>query len=85
MSEQEIDVVDNENKKEQITIDPATAFSLKLQEFDKKIAEAEMVVYTLKKDKAAFVYDQNVQQIVLSHKERAIKAQVEQAIRTQVK
>lgn len=65
----------------QITIDPGTAFSLKMQEFDKKIAEAELAVATLKKEKMCFIYDQNVQQIVLIHKEKAIKAQIEEEAR----
>ena len=70
--------VDEQKKEEQINIDPGTAFSLKIQEFDKKIAEAELSVATLKRDKMTFVYDQNVQQIVFTHKERAIKAQIEE-------
>lgn len=70
-----------EQKQEQINVDPATAFNLKLQEFDRKIAEAELAVATLKKEKACFIYDQNVQQIVLIHKERIIKAQIEEEAR----
>jgi len=64
-------------KTEQIDIDGATAFHLKLQEFDKKISEAELAVAELKKQKATFIYDNNVQQIVLAHKEKVIKAQIE--------
>ena len=67
-----------EQKTEQIDIDLGTAFNLKLQEFDKKIAEAELVVSTIKRDKSAYIYDQNVQQIVMSHREQTIKAQIEQ-------
>lgn len=70
-----------EAMKQEISIDPGTAFNLKLQEFDKKIAEAELSVATLKKEKASFIYDQNVQQIVLVHKERVIKAQIEEEAR----
>ncbi len=70
--------VKTEQQKQEISIDPGTAFNLKLQEFDKKIAEAELAVATLKKEKASFIYDQNVQQIVLVHKERLIKAQIEE-------
>ncbi|MDD5649593.1 MAG: hypothetical protein PHF86_04135 [Candidatus Nanoarchaeia archaeon] len=67
-----------EQQKQEISIDTGTAFNLKLQEFDKKIAEAELAVATLKKEKASFIYDQNVQQIVMVHKERVIKAQIEE-------
>jgi len=67
-----------EQKTEQIDIDLGTAFTLKLQEFDKKIAEAELVVSTIKRDRSAYIYDQNVQQIVMSHREQTIKAQIEQ-------
>jgi len=63
---------------EQISIDAGTAFALKLQEFDKKIAESEAVTANLKKEKASYIYDQNVQQIVLAYKERTIKAQIEE-------
>jgi len=65
-------------KQEQINIDVGTAFALKLQEFDKKIAEAEAIVANLKREKATYVYDQNVQQIVMAHKERVFKAQIEE-------
>jgi hypothetical protein len=65
-------------QQEQINIDAGTAFALKLQEFDKKIAEAELAVAQLKKEKISYVYDQNVQQIVMQHKERLIKAQIEE-------
>ncbi len=69
---------DAAQQSEQIDIDLGTAFSLKLQEFDKKIAEAELVVATLKKDKISYVYDQNVQQIVRAHRERTVKSQIEE-------
>jgi hypothetical protein len=67
-----------EPKTEQIDIDVATGFTLKLQEFDKKIAEAKLVVAQLEKEKSAYIYDQNVQQIVFAHKERILKAQIEE-------
>lgn len=67
-----------EQPQEQINIDMQTAFSLKLQEFDKKIAEAEFAVADLQKQRATYIYDQNVQQIVMAHKERLVKAQVEE-------
>jgi hypothetical protein len=67
-----------EVKTQQIDIDIGTAFNLKIQEFDKKIAEAEFVVYDLKKQKCTYIYDQNVQQIVMAHRERTVKAQIEE-------
>lgn len=62
----------------QIDLDMQTAMTIRLQEFDKKIAEAELAVATLKKDKFAYIYDQNVQQIVTAHRERTIKSQIEE-------
>lgn len=47
-----------------INIPPETQFELKLQEFDKKIAIAELNVADLKKQKAEFIYDSNVQMII---------------------
>jgi hypothetical protein len=75
--------VENNNSKlnqeqMQIDVDSQTAFALKIQEFDKNIAEAETKVAQIKLDKAAFVYDCSVQQIVAIHKERIIRAQIEE-------
>jgi hypothetical protein len=67
-----------QQQQEQIDIDMQTAFSLKLQEFDKKITEAELTVADLKKQRATYIYDENVKQIVMAHKERLVKAQVEE-------
>ena len=67
-----------EPKEEQIDIDLGTAFNLKLQEFDKKIAEAEVATANLKREKMAYIYDQNVQQIVMVHREKTIKSQIEE-------
>ena len=69
-----------EEKKQElnIDIDPGTAFSLKMQEFDKKIAEAELTVATIKKDKSTFIYDSNVQQIVLHHREKVLETQIKE-------
>jgi hypothetical protein len=50
-----------------IEIDPASAMALRLQEFDKKIAEAEATVANLKLQRATFLYDTNVQLIVNRH------------------
>ena len=61
---------------EHIDIDIGTAFALKLQEFDKRIAEAEFQVASLKKEKLTYIYDQNVQQVVMTHRENVIKARI---------
>ena len=66
---------------ESVEVDLGTAFSLKLQEFDKKISEAEFVVYDLKKQKASYIYDENVKQVVMSHREKVMKAQIEDETR----
>jgi hypothetical protein len=52
----------------QIEIDPAAAIQLKLQEFDKKITESEAAAAEYKRQKAAFIYDSNVQYLVQQHK-----------------
>lgn len=50
-----------EKKEEQIPIDAQTAYTLKIREFDKKIAEAESILLGLNKDKAIFIYEASVQ------------------------
>ena len=52
----------------EIQADAPTIFTLKLQEFDKKITEAEALAAEFKKQKAAFVYDSNVQMLINQHK-----------------
>jgi hypothetical protein len=71
-------VQNSQAEQEQIIVDAGTAFALKLQEFDKKIAESEFDTYDLRKQRASYVYDQNVQQIVAVHKEKVLKSQVEE-------
>jgi len=51
---------------QKISIDAQTFFMVKLQEFDKMIAEAESNVANLKMQKASYIYDTNVQQILQS-------------------
>lgn len=77
----ELKFKENDKSGEHIDIDTRTAFNLKLQEFDKKIADAEYQVYALKKERASYIYDQNVQQIVMAHRERKIRAQAEEEAR----
>jgi len=58
-----------------ININPETQFELKLQEFDKNIAIAELGVADIKKQKAEFIYNSNVQLIVNLHKAKSIQKQ----------
>jgi hypothetical protein len=50
-----------------IEIDQASAVTLKLQEFDKKIAEAEATAASLKMQKANFIYEANLQVVMKRH------------------
>ena len=47
-----------------ITVDAATAFGLRVQEFDKVIAEGEARVADLKRQKATYIYDTNLQAVL---------------------
>lgn len=55
---------------EQITVDVSSevAFTMKLQEFDRNIAIAEAKVAELKMNKAVFIYDTNLNNVVASAK-----------------
>ena len=48
----------------QIDVDPTVLMALKTQEFDKKIAEAKVLVAELEKQKASFIYDTNIQMLI---------------------
>lgn len=48
----------------EIDVEPGVAFNLKLQEFDKHISEAEAQVADLKRQRATFVYETNLQAVV---------------------
>lgn len=48
----------------QIDVDPNILMTLKVQEFDKKIAEAKAVVADLERQKAVYIYDTNIQAII---------------------
>jgi hypothetical protein len=56
-------------EQEAITVDMATAFNLKVQEFDMKIAEAEAMTSDLKRQRAAYIYDTNLQNILKASKQ----------------
>lgn len=58
-----------------ISVDQVTAFNLKVQEFDKNIAEAKAVVADLNKQKATFIYETNVQAIVAKAKQQETSEQ----------
>ena len=47
-----------------LNVDPATAMNVTVQEFEKKIAESEANTAELKKQKAAYIYDTNVQLLI---------------------
>lgn len=51
----------NEKKTIELTLDTETGFKIKILEFDKNIAAAEEVVARIKKERATFIFDQNVQ------------------------
>lgn len=75
------EVVKDEQKPETvINIDNNTAFSLKLQEFDKNIAIAEAQVADLKKQKFSYIYDSNVQLIMQNHKASLIEQQTKEEV-----
>lgn len=57
----------------QINVEPAVAMNLTVQEFDKRIAEAEANVADLKKQKAAFIYDTNVQALIKQAQQNKIR------------
>lgn len=73
-------VVEEESKDEplQIQVDGKTAYSMKLLEYDKNIAEAEAAVANLKKEKVAFIYDTQVQGIAEQYKQAMLRKQVEE-------
>ena len=63
-----------------INLDAKTAFSLKLIQFDRDIAEAESKVADLKKNKASYVYDTNLQEVLNADMQQKIKAETEKKI-----
>jgi hypothetical protein len=65
MSEEQ--VVQPEQKPLEIEVDPQVAFNLKLQEFDKAITAAKAQAANLEMQKAAFIYDRNVQTLTEAH------------------
>lgn len=68
---------------EEVHVDANVAFNVRLQEFDKLICEAEVQVADLKKQKATFIYDTNVRQIMAQAKEQKLRAELENKMRTE--
>lgn len=65
-----------------IPIEPQVAFTLKCQEYDKLIAEAEKQVADLKAQKAIYIYNTNTQIILQQYKEQQIRAKVAEQMKT---
>ncbi len=53
-----------------LTVDPGTAMNITVQEYDKKITESEAATADLKKQKAAYIYDTNVQILLAQAQEQ---------------
>jgi hypothetical protein len=62
------DQVGTQQEPIQVNVDPNVAFNLKLQEFDKLIAESEAQTAEIKRQKATFIYESNVN-IILQQKQ----------------
>ncbi len=52
------------DSKVNLNVDPITAINLNALEYDRKIREAEAVVAQLKSERAAYIYDANVKNLV---------------------
>lgn len=57
-------VVTQQQQDIQINVDQNTHMVIAIQDFDRKIAEAEAVVANLKKDKANYIYETNVKILI---------------------
>jgi len=53
-----------------LNVDMLTAINLNVMEYDKKIAVAEAVVADLKKKRAAYIYDANVESLISQAKQQ---------------
>jgi hypothetical protein len=54
-----------------IDVDSATLMTLEVQKFDKKIAEMKAQVADLKRQKAAYIFDTNIQILLAKQKPAA--------------
>lgn len=67
-----------EQKPLEIQVDPKTAYSMKLLEYDKNIAEAKAMVANLEKEKIDFIYNTQVRGITEQYKQNMLRRQVEE-------
>lgn len=61
---------DKKQEPVQIKVDPSIAVTIEVMKFDKKIAEAEAVVADLKKQRASYIYDQNIQALLAQYNQQ---------------
>jgi len=62
----------------QLNVEPGIAMNLTVQEFDKRIAAVEADVAELKKQKAAYIYDTNVNALIAQAKQQQAAANAAQ-------
>jgi hypothetical protein len=67
-----------------VPIDEQTAFAIKLQEFDRDIANAEQKVAEVKAQKANWVYTSNIEKLARNHQENILRQQAEEAVKKQL-
>jgi len=63
---------------QQIEVDQQTAFQMKIQEFDIKVATAKAQAAQLEKEKLEFIYNNNVQLLTEQYKQNQLKKEIEQ-------
>ena len=61
---------EKKNEQVQIKVDPSVAVTIEVMKFDKKIAEAESVVADLKKQRAVYIYDMNIQALLAQYNQQ---------------
>ena len=59
----------------QLNLDRGTAINLNVMEFDKKITEAEAVVADLKKQRSAYIYNANVEALLIQAQQQQAQNQ----------
>lgn len=72
----EVKEVKTEKKEERISIDPKSAYLLRIQEFDKKISEIESELYVVKREKMTFIYQTTVDNIIAADKLRKMQKEI---------
>lgn len=58
---------EKKNEQLQIKVDSNVAVTIEVMNFDKKITEAEAVVADLKKQRAGYIYDMNIQALLAQY------------------